>query len=103
MFPTRQDYMSGKVTHEEYYVALAKTCGVSYDNADPAFMARVVKALDEGGIHLNSIPLQEWDMRGALIMGVAKAFKEHGDFDSLAGRVCLIKTAAKRSAMKHST
>lgn len=94
---TRKDYLDGKVSHHEYYLAVAKTCGVSYELADPVFLARVKKALDDGDIHLNSIPLQVWDRRGAGIVGLQKAFREHGGYDSLAGRVCLLKAVAKEA------
>lgn len=92
----RNRYLDGKITHEEYYHALAKTAGVNFQNADPAFLDRVRKALGEGDSYLNSIPLAEWDTRAlSLLPSVRAAFKEHGDFFSLAGGVCLVKQAAK--------
>ena len=93
--PTRADYMSGKVSFADFYRAVANTAGISYRNADPAFLARVKAALASGDEHLNTIPLVEWDHRGCGLLAAARAFKAHGDFDSMAGRVCLLKQVAK--------
>lgn len=93
--PTRKDYMDGRVTHAEYYRAVAKTAGVSYAKADPAFMDRCRKTLADGDEHLNTIPLRIWDSRGLAILNPRPAFKAHGDFVSMAGLVCLVKTAVK--------
>ena len=92
----RKDYMDGKITHDDYYRALAKESKVSYADAEPAFLERVRKALADGDEHLNSIPLSIWDARAASLMpSVMAAFKAAGDHYSMAGGVCLIKRAAK--------
>lgn len=97
----RNRYLDGKITHEEYYRALAKTAGVSFQNADPEFLDRVRKALGEGDKHLNSIPLAEWWDSQAYYFSpsVRAAFKEHGDLFSLAGGVCLAKQAARDAVL----
>lgn len=93
--PTRQDYLQNRVSFAEYYRAVAKTAGISYRNADPIFLSRVRQALANGDEHLNTIPLREWDIRATcLLPSIRAAFRAHGDGDSLAGRVCLIKQAA---------
>jgi len=92
--------MAGRVSHSDYYRAVAATAGVSYKKADPAFLARVRAALEKGDEYLNSIPLREWDIRAvSLLPNVSKAFREHGDLDSLAGRVCLLKRVAADAAV----
>ena len=94
--PTRADYSAGRVSHADYYRAVAKTAGVSYRDADPKFMARVRQALADGDKHINSIALRQWDARAySLLPRVADAFKAHGDYLTLAGGVCLIKQAAR--------
>jgi hypothetical protein len=92
---TRKDYMDGRVTHADYYRSVAKAAGISYASADPAFLGRVRSALANGDEHLNTIPLAEWDRRGSMLLSVSRAFKAHGDCDSLAGRVCVLKQAAR--------
>ena len=97
---TRKDYMDNKVTHAEYYRAIAKTAGISYAKTDPQFLNRVKEALEQGDEHLNTIPLSTWDSRAdSLLPFVHKAFKVHGDFPTQAGLVCLIKRAAKDAVL----
>ena len=97
----RSDYMSDKVTHAEYYRSMAKDAGVSYVNADPAFLGRIRRALANGDEHLNTIPLAEWDIRAmSLLPSVNATFKAYGEGNSLSARVCLIKQAARDAVAK---
>lgn len=92
--PTRADYMAGKVSHEEYYRAVARSAGISYAKSD--ILLKVRDALAAGDHHLNTIPLGFWDLRAAgLLPSISRAFKVHGDGDTLAGRVCVLKQAAR--------
>ena len=92
----RQRLMAGKITHADFYRLVAKSAGVSFYNADPDFLDRVRKALQAGDEHLNTIPLGYWDMiAGSLLPTAKKAFKQHGDFYSLSGGVCLCKQMAE--------
>ena len=98
-YPQRSDYMAGRVSFEEFYRSVAKAAGISYSNADSAFLARVRQALTDGDEHLNSIPLHIWDGRAVMTAAnVSRALKLHGDFYSLAGGVCVHKQAAKDAA-----
>ena len=98
---TRQDYISGKVTHQEYYSAIAKDAGVSFWNAGHEFLRCVRAALDNGDENLNSIPLDVWDRYAvAARSSTARAFERHGDCWSLAGGVCLAKQAAREAAQR---
>jgi hypothetical protein len=93
---TRQDYLDGKVTHEEFYGSVAKLAGIDLSTAAPNLMSRVKDALADGDEALNTIPLALWDsMARASRVAIEPALKAHGDFWSLAGGVCTLKTAAK--------
>lgn len=97
--PTRADYMGGKVTHREFYRAVAETAGIIV--TDAKLIDRVKRALADGDEHLNTIPLGEWDMMAVSAQswgGLHSAFKAHGDGYSLAGGVCLFKTMARVAA-----
>jgi hypothetical protein len=89
---TRKDYMDGKAAYAEYY-------GEIVGNHRPfhaAFIKRVVAPLVAGDEHLNTIPLQEWD---EYPVGVpSQPFKDRGDFLTMGGRVCYLKTAARLQA-----
>ena len=90
---TRKQYMDGERTYADYYSDVAQAAGlvVSQEIAE-----QVETALAHGDEHLNTIPLARWDVwaephRAAL----QRAFKERGDFWSLSGAVCALKTAAR--------
>lgn len=78
---TRQDYMEGKVTHTEFYLSVAKSAGISLK--DSPILPRVKAALANGDAHLNTIPLQTWDLMAAWARpAITRALKEHGDPDA---------------------
>lgn len=91
--PTRADYMARRVSHEEYYRAVAKTAGISFKDSSAPIVERARQALAAGDKHLNTIPLKVWDGMGAALLSIDRAFRAHGDHDSLAGRVCVLKQA----------
>jgi hypothetical protein len=91
---TRKDYMAKRATFTEFYQAVNATAGLVV--RDKALLDRVRVALDAGDVHLNTIPLAVWDRHALCAQGaLARAFKAHGDFYSLAGGVCAVKTAAR--------
>lgn len=91
--PTRADYMAKKVTHEQFYGAVVETAGI-YLQADHSLVGRAREALAAGDKDLNTIPLVTWDLEVAIRQGaITRALKEHGDFFSLAGGVCVMKQA----------
>lgn len=95
--PTRTDYMNGSVTHHEYYRCLGREAGIRFSNSD--LLPRIQVALANGDEHLNTIPLDVWDQRAATLLPYIKnVFKAHGDTDSLNGRVCVLKQAARDAA-----
>ena len=93
---TRQDYMAGTVSFEQYYTSIAEAAGISMAGSE--LMPAVKAALAAGDEHLNTIPLGTWDRIAAPRPWLATAFKEHGDSYSLAGGVCVYKQAAKNAA-----
>lgn len=93
---TRKEYMDGRATFEQYYGEIVGT----RRPFNAAFIKRVVVALTAGDEHLNTIPLKEWDNYP---VGVpSQPFDDRGDFLTLAGRVCYLKTAARLQAQETS-
>lgn len=96
---TRQEYLDGKISHEEYYREIASEAGISFKNS--AMLPKIQEALKNGDKHLNTIPLQVWDN---LTFGnkarLRSIFEAHDDFYSLAGHVCVIKQSARDAANK---
>ena len=98
---TREMYLNGKVEHHDYYLTLAKECGISFERSN--LLPKVKKLLAAGDEHLNKIPLKSWDMLATSYIDQNKlhsVFKAHGDSWSLAGHVCMLKAAAKDAAIK---
>lgn len=94
---TRKDYMNNKVTHREFYAAIAAAAHIRFDSDSP-FIERCANALANGDEHLNTIPLPTWDVRSANVRSqIATALRSHGDFFSLAGGVCVMKEAARQA------
>jgi hypothetical protein len=95
---TRQKYLNGEVSHEEYYLTLAKRLNVKFSKP---FIRRVRKCLDSGDDNLSGIPLSEWDMmcrndRYNPFLG--SELKRRGDYLSLSVGVCMRKVMAKHQA-----
>ena len=105
---THKDYLDGKCSHDEYYAQLvegsnAKAVVLSHFTLDEL---RDMFAQDE---HFNKAPdskwfshsiigdkthdLETWDVLGTQLHGVD--YKKYGDGESLAGRVCVLKCAAR--------
>lgn len=81
---TRQDYLDGKVTHEEYYSALAKELGI-------IMLPEVARRLQARG---------NWEQLVYLYVDKAHAFRvfrEFGDVWSTAGHVCAFQQAAREA------
>lgn len=94
---TREDYMKGRVTHEQYYTHVAKLAHIG--NFDSVFISRVRAALNDGDECLNTIPLSEWNWRAFSVRHfISDALKECGDFYSDALGVCVMKQAAENQA-----
>lgn len=93
--PTRDDYMSGRVSHEKYYRSVWQVAGIRVVGLYSALGPEVRRALAEGDEHLNTIQLSRWDAIAALWhKQISESLKRHGDSWSLAGGVCTVKQAA---------
>lgn len=95
---TRQQYLNRECTHSDYYGQFVT----------PAIRDIVLSRYNKKQLmdslaqdeHLNSIPLASWDMLGAsleaTLTGLGAKMKEAGDYLTLSGIVCVLKTAARQ-------
>jgi hypothetical protein len=98
----RQEYLSGRVTFEEFYREVNRLAGIKF-RADHWAVIEAKEALAQGDVHLNSIPLRDWDMMAsAACRSLSKAMKELGDFYSMAGGVCAMKQAVIDAATEEN-
>lgn len=89
---TRADYMENRATYEEYYRDVNSAADLRVTDE---ILDKTESALIRGDEHLNSISLGLWDIWAAPARdALQKAFKERGDFWSMAGAVCALKVAA---------
>jgi hypothetical protein len=88
----RTDYTSGACTHQEYYAQFV----TPYIKEQLALRMKLPKILNSKCKHFNDVPLWQWD-RCALIASVAdKKLDACEDFPTHAGRVCILKEAARQ-------
>jgi hypothetical protein len=110
---TRKNYLAGKVSHQEYYCAVADAIGPNavdwiVRNIAPVERLQTALAADP---HLNNIPLHVWDHRHPAVLALAReagaqrlAFMHSGSVRegyiawSLGDSVCVLKAAARRLA-----
>lgn len=98
---TRSEYMNGGATFAAYYAELAAALGVRFDAGDAFIVDRVRPAMAAGDSHLNTIPLVYWDGLAAHLCvsrAAGEVFRARGDSPSLAGLVCVYKSAARVAA-----
>ena len=94
---TRQDYMTKKVSHAEYY-------GQFVTGHTKAFVANVIgldrvkRSTDE---HLNDIPLRIWDMY-RVSSHMQNMLKQANETCSLSTCVCIAKVYA-RQTLEHKS
>lgn len=90
---SRQQYMSGQCTHEEYYEQFV-TESIMQAVENRIGKERIGTSCDP---NFNDIPLNMWDDLYPLISGVSeRKLRSAGDGVSLAGCVCIAKRAAAR-------
>lgn len=86
--------MDGEVSHFDYYAQFV-TAEIKRVVADTIGKDRIASAIKRDE-HLNNIGLSRWDTIGRYLCATLRAqLKAAGDNDSLAGRVCILKVAAK--------
>ena len=100
---TREQYMNGTYTHDEYYGQIAEALGLSYNPTDCKILAELL-AQDEmkrdSDPHLNSIALHRWDNMGLGLERLANyknVLKERNEDNTPAVRVCIIKSAMRKA------
>jgi hypothetical protein len=97
---TRNEYMEGRASHEDYYGGIVAECGVDFKDAKDIARFREALKTDK---NMNNIPLAWWDAKAQALMvyngaAIRKALKDRGDFYSMCGGVCILKTAARMAA-----
>ena len=87
---TRKQYMAKECTHREYYGQFVT------DDTRQTVLQSIGRSKLENSIdpHLNDIPLQQWDHMYLPPLGCS--MKEAGDWLSMAGKVCILKEAARQ-------
>lgn len=93
---TRQDYLDGKATFEEYYGEIARECGNLYL---PVSVNEIRECLKTDK-HLNNIPLKWWDMAATAQKAriAPKVCKRTTGGCSLSDLVCVLKESARIQA-----
>lgn len=89
---TRKQYLNGECTHEQYYEQFV-TDQIK-DLVLRVFGRAELTEAYQKDPNLNNIPLYHWDNL-ARHVNCGKAMKPCGDYPTLAGQVCILKTAAR--------
>lgn len=96
---TREQYMKGQCTHEEYYDQFVTGWIVDAVKRSIGF-ERIGTSCDP---HFNDIPLNQWDNLYRTIADQSeRALRSAGDGLSLAGSVCIAKAAARRIRLEYA-
>jgi hypothetical protein len=88
---TRQDYISNKINHREYYGQFV-TDSIKQTVISCIGLDKIKKSKDE---HFNDIPLGYWDACW-IPHEVRELLKEANDFWTLAGQTCILKECARQ-------
>lgn len=83
----RQKYMTNEMTHQEYYIGLAKIMGLNGVAMIPN--EQIKASTDES---FNDIPLKKWDDHHGLVSHLAY---QHFPVWSLSDTVCVLKAIAR--------
>lgn len=89
---TRQDYLNGKVSHQDYYGQYVDEI-VKRDVLWTISKDKILSSEDDDSF--NDIPLRYWDSLPAWSIVAAK-MRKRGDFLTPAGLVCVAKEAARQ-------
>ena len=111
---TRKDYLDGKCSHDEYYAQLVEGTNAMQVVLNH-FPIDVLEKMYKKDEHFNWVPreyiidrhikgtlsdeLDTWDRLGMWLCGVD--YRKYGDLESLCGRVCVLKCAARMLVKKH--
>lgn len=95
---TRSQYLNHECTHRQYYEQFVNAS--IYSMVKDAIKRRkvdIVAAIKEDE-HINNVPLPFWDNLAGNLYDVNTKMKLAGDYLTLSGGVCIVKTAAKMIA-----
>lgn len=90
---TRNDYISGKCTHREYYAQFV-TSDIKAAVENKFTKARLIEAFKQDE-HFNTIPLHQWDNLTYICRSIGYMLKQAGDSYTLSSGVCILKAAAR--------
>lgn len=90
---TRKQYLNKECTHSEYYQQFV-TDYTKRLVSNSLGIERLKNAWNNGDEHFNSIPLGTWDNL-TVFFRCDKQLREHGDYATLAGKVCILKETAR--------
>jgi hypothetical protein len=90
---TRQQYLSGECTHEEYYNQFVDE-RVKRIVLNRFKKEDLIKAYERNQ-SFNAFPLPVWDSLAQNIRFKSEDVKATGDYLTLAGSVCILKAAAR--------
>jgi len=89
----RKDYMNNTIDHKTYYSQLVRPSLVQFIK-DTFGMKLLMSKKNDG--HFNHIPLKKWDMiNGNIHMPKKSDWDMVEDSPTMAGLVCVLKTAAR--------
>lgn len=94
---TRKDYLAGVCTHSQYYRQMVTpTVLAAVENRFGRDV--LAQAFEAGNTSFNSpdFCLGDWDCVGLSVS--REAFKQYGDFHTVAGAVCVVKEAGRMLA-----
>lgn len=96
---TRSDYMRGNCTHAQFYEQMV-TDEIKSNVKTFVGMGYILSSKCE---HFNDIPMNIWDTAGICAgYAIDAKIKETEDSPSLAGRVCVLKAAARIVKREHA-
>lgn len=87
---TREEYMSGDVSHHEYYLSIAIRQGLNHSSFSDSFKKAIINSKCE---HFNDIPLSSWD-KLALFNNAYEIYRNGKRVTSLSAGVCMLKALA---------
>lgn len=93
---TRKDYLDGKCTHGEYY---SQYVTPEIEKLVSTLGPDKIKAAAKVDEYMNNIPLRQWDSM-TNFFHCKSEMEKHGDYPTLAGKVCILKEAARKIANK---
>jgi hypothetical protein len=90
---TRQDYLNGIVSHEDYYSQFVTE--LTKNLVNKTFGFNRLESAYKKDHSFNTIPLASWDNL-TYLFNPDKELKSCGDYSTLAGKVCILKESARQ-------